>query len=131
MLSKLSLFLCVVFAIVLVGCSKSETNTNGSATSSNSNKPATATTPASTTASTAGEKIGVPECDEFIAAYDACVSSKVPEVARAQYKASIEQWSTSWKKLAENPATKATLAQACKQSAEQARTSLKAYNCTF
>jgi hypothetical protein len=131
MLSKLSLFLCVVFAIVLVGCSKSETNTNGSATSSNSNKPATATTPASTTASTAGEKIGVPECDEFIAAYDACVSSKVPEVARAQYKTAIAQWRASWKKLADNPSTKPTLAAACKQSAEQARTSMKTYGCTF
>jgi hypothetical protein len=131
MLSKLSLFLCVVFAIVLVGCSKSETNTNGSATSSNSNKPATATTPASTTASTAGEKIGVPECDEFIAAYDACVSSKVPEVARAQYKTAVDQWRASWKKLAGNPATKGTLAAACKQSAETARTSMKSYGCTF
>src|SRR6185436_5284054 len=131
MLSKLSLFLCVVFAIVLVGCSKSETNTNGSATSSNSNKPATATTPASTTASTAGEKIGVPECDEFIAAYDACVSSKVPEAARAQYKTAIEQWRSSWSKLAANPNTKATLAAACKQSAESARASMKSYGCTF
>ena len=131
MLSKLSLFLCVVFAIVLVGCSKSETNTNGGATTGNSNKAATATTPASTTASTAGEKIGVPECDEFIAAYDACVSSKVPEVARAQYKTAIAQWRASWKKLADNPQTKPTLAAACKQSADQARTSMKTYGCTF
>ena len=76
-------------------------------------------------------KIGVPECDEFIANYDACVSSKVPEVARAQYKTAIEQWRTSWKKLAENPQTKSTLAAACKQSAEQARASMKTYNCTF
>src|SRR5438093_11612609 len=105
MISKLSILLCMVFAIVLVGCSKSETNTNGNTTTGNSNKAATTTTPASTTASTAGEKIGVPECDEFIAAYDACVSSKVPEVARAQYKTAIAQWRASWKKLAENPQT--------------------------
>ena len=56
MISKLSLLLCAVFAIVLVGCSKSDTNTNGSATTGNSNKAAaSSTTPASTTASTAGE----------------------------------------------------------------------------
>jgi hypothetical protein len=128
MLTRLSLFLCVVCALVLVGCAKTETNTNG-----NANTAATkTTTPASTTATTASaDKIGVPECDEFIANYDACVSSKVPEVARAQYKASIEQWRTSWKKLAENPQTKSTLAAACKQSAEQTRASMKAYNCTF
>ena len=128
MLTKITLFLCVVCAIFLVGCAKTETNTNGSA-----NTAATkTTTPASTTATTASaDKIGVPECDEFIANYDACISSKVPEVARAQYKTAIEQWRTSWKKLAENPQTKSTLAAACKQSAEQARTSMKIYNCTF
>ena len=128
MLTKLALFLCMVCAIVLVGCAKSETNSNGAATG-NANKAPAATTPASTTAS--ADKIGVPECDEFIAAYDACVSSKVPEAARAQFKTSIEQWRASWKKLAENPQTKGTLAAACKQSAEQARASMKAYNCTF
>ena len=128
MLTKLSLFLCVVCALVMVGCAKTETNTNA-----NANTAATkTTTPASTTATTASaDKIGVPECDEFIANYDACVSSKVPEVARAQYKTAIEQWRTSWKKLAENPQTKSTLAAACKQSAEQARASMKTYNCTF
>ena len=128
MLTKITLFLCVVCAIFLVGCAKTETNTN-----SNANTAATkTTTPASTTATTASaDKIGVPECDEFIANYDACISSKVPEVARAQYKTAIEQWRTSWKKLAENPQTKSTLAAACKQSAEQARASMKTYNCTF
>ena len=128
MLTKLSLFLCVVCAIVLVGCAKTETNTNG-----NANTAATkTTTPASTTATTASaDKIGVPECDEFIANYEACVTGKVPEVARAQYKTAIEQWRTSWKKLAANPQTKGTLAAACKQSAEQARASMKSFNCTF
>ena len=122
--------LCVAIGLLLVACGKTEVavNQNGSAS------PATKTSPASTpatAASTSGEKIGVPECDSFIAAYDACVSGKVPEAARAQYKTSIEQWRTSWRKLAANPNTKATLAQVCKQSAEQARASMKSYNCTF
>jgi len=128
MLTKLSLFLCVICAIVLVGCAKSETNANG-----NANKAATTTTtPASTTSTTASaNKIGVPECDEYIAAYDACVSGKVPEVARAQYKTALDQLRTSWKKLADNPQTKPSLAVACKQATEQARTAMKTYNCTF
>ena len=128
MLTKLSLLLCVVCVIVLVGCTKTETNTNG-----NANTAATkTTTPASTTATTASaDKIGVPECDEFIANYEACVTGKVPEVARAQYKTAIEQWRTSWKKLADNPQTKPSLAMACKQATEQARTAMKTYNCTF
>ena len=132
MLIRSSLLLCVACAILLVGCAKSENNANqNAATTANTNRPA-ATAPATTAPATAAaDKIGVPECDDFIAAYDACVSSKVPETARAQYKASIEQWRTSWKKLAENPNTRATLVSVCKQSAEQARTSMKTYNCTF
>ena len=129
MLTKISLLLGVVCIIVLIGCSKTE-NTNSNATTANANKAATTTAPPATTAA-AGEKIGVPECDEFIAAYDACVSSKVPESARAQYKTAIAQWRSSWSKLAANPNTKATLAAACKQSAESARASMKSYGCTF
>ena len=127
MLTKLTLFLCVVCAIVLVGCSKSDTNTNANATTGNANKAASSHTPA--TAS--GEKIGVPECDAFIASYEACVTDKVPASAQAQFKSGLAQWRSSWKKLADNPQTKATLVGVCKQQVEAARTSMKAYGCTF
>ena len=78
-----------------------------------------------------GEKIGVPECDDFIAKYDACVSSKVPEAARAQYKNALAQWRESWRGLAQNPQTKATLVSVCKQAAEQQAAALKSYGCGF
>ena len=130
MLIKISL--CAICTIVLIGCAKTQPANNSSSTTGNSNKATTAAaSPAKATTAAAGEKIGVPECDEFIAAYDACVSSKVPETARAQYKTAIEQWRSSWSKLAANPNTKATLAAACKQSAESARASMKSYGCTF
>src|SRR5437773_272145 len=94
---------------------------------SNSNKP---TSTPETTMTNGGEKIGVPECDEFIAKYDACVSKKVPEAARAQYRNVLEQWRESWRKLAANPQGRATLASACKQAAQQAA-ALKTYGCAF
>jgi hypothetical protein len=129
MLTRVSLFLCVVCAIVLVGCAKSEPNANGGA--ANANKATTATSPAATTSTTASaDKIGVPECDEYIAAYDACLA-KIPEVGRAQYKTSIDTLRASWKKLADNPQTRPSLVMACKQAAEQAKTAMKTYNCTF
>ena len=78
-----------------------------------------------------GEKIGVPECDDFIAKYEACVSSKVPEAARAQFRKALRQWRESWRKLAANPQGRATLASACKQAAEQQAAALKAYGCAF
>src|SRR5712671_186242 len=123
MKNKTLLLLCVSIGLLLVACGKTEVTVNNNTSASPGTKASPASTPA-TMASTVGEKIGVPECDEFIAAYDACVSSKVPEVARAQYKTAIEQWRASWKKLADNPQTKPTLAAACKQSADQARASM-------
>jgi hypothetical protein len=129
MLQKISLLLCVLCTLVLVGCAKSEPPTNGASPSTASaNRATSSTAPAS---SSAGEKIGVPECDEFLSAYEACVSGKVPEAARAQYKSGIEQWRSSWRKLAGDPNTRASLAAACKQSAEAARASMKTYGCTF
>ena len=129
MLTRIFFVFCVLCAFLLIGCSKTETNDNGNMTAGNSNK-ATTSTPAAKTAA-ASEKIGVPECDDFIAKYEACVSDKVPEASRAQFNTSITEWRKSWKQLAANPATKGTLTAACKQAAESARSSMKSYNCSF
>ena len=132
MLKRTLLIFAVLCAAILAGCSKTETTENSNTMAGNSNKPkTTATTATTTTTASSGEKIGVPECDDFIAKYDACVSSKVPEAQRAQYKSTIDQWRSSWKKLAENPATKGTLAAACKQAAAQQETALKSYGCKW
>jgi hypothetical protein len=130
MLSKTLLIFVVLCTAILIGCSKTDSNENSN-TAGNSNKGTTTSTPATTAPVAAGDKIGVPECDDFIAKYDACVSSKVPEAARAQYKSAVEQWRASWKKLAENPATKGTLAAACKSAAEQQAAALKSYGCAW
>lgn len=126
MIKRIALPMCLVFAFLLMACATTETTTNNAAPSTATSTP----TPAAVTP-VSGDKIGVAECDDFIAAYDACVTGKVPEAARAQYTAAIEQWRTSWKKLAENPQTRSSLAAACRQSAEQARVQMKSFNCTF
>ncbi len=125
MLRNLFLVICVLCAAILIGCSKTE-NGNSNMATNNSNKGTTTTT---TTSS--GEKIGIAECDDFIAKYEACVTGKVPEAARASYQTALKQWRESWKKLAENPQTKGTLAAACKQAREQQETALKSYGCTW
>jgi hypothetical protein len=129
MLRKTLLILAVLCAAILVGCSKTDTMENNNTAAGNSNKTTTTTT--TTTTASSGEKIGIPECDDFIAKYDACVSSKVPEAQQAQLKSAVDQWRSSWKKLASNPATKGTLAAACKQAAEQQEAALKSYGCTW
>jgi hypothetical protein len=138
MLKRVLPILCVTATAVLIGCGGGAGNTN-TATNTNANRAATnAASPANTAASNGaaattapGEKIGVAECDDFLAKYEACVSGKVPAQARAQFESGMKQWRESWRKLAANPQTKTTLAGVCKTSLEQTRTSMKAYGCEF
>ena len=78
MLNRSLLFLCVLCAFLLIGCSKTEMTNNSNSMAGNSNRAMTST-PATSTASSSAGKVGVPECDDYIAKYDACVSGKVPE----------------------------------------------------
>src|ERR1043165_3200767 len=122
--------LAAAFAVLLVACSKTENTSNRNSNSATTAQKSTGTSATSTTAS-AGDKIGVPECDDFIAKYESFVSGKVPEMARAQYQSAVKQWKESWKKLAENPQTKGSLASACKQAREQQEAALKSFGCSF
>ena len=138
MLKTLACALGVAYVLLLAACGESTTTNNANTTNANNANRAANTSTASTntatttnTSAASGDKIGVAECDDFITKYDACVTGKVPEAARAQYKASIDQWRSSWRTLASNPQTKETLTQACKTAAEQARTSMKSFGCDF
>ena len=129
MSKSLLLMLCILTGLLVLACSKTEeTNRNAA--------PATTSTPATTTnrndnTPTTAEKVGVAECDNFITAYENCVSSKVPEASRAQLRAAVTTWRTEWKKLADNPQTRGTLAAACKTQHDATRTQMKAYGCTL
>jgi hypothetical protein len=116
----------ILCAAILVGCGKTETSSTG-----NSNSTGTTGGGGSSTTASTGDKIGIPECDDFLAKYEACVSGKVPEQARAAYQTSLKQWKDSWKQLAANPQTKGSLAAACKQARESQETALKSYGCTW
>ena len=125
MTKRMVLPLCAVFVFLLAACAQTETTTSPTA------PPTTTSTATPAAAVPTGDKIGIAECDDFLTAYDACVTGKVPEAARAQYTAGIEQTRASWKKLAENPQTRSSLAAACKQYAEQTRAQMKSFDCTF
>lgn len=78
-----------------------------------------------------GDKIGVPECDEYIEKYEACINTKVPEAQREAFKPSFEAIRKGWKESASNPQTKATLAGGCKQAIETAKQSMSAFSCAW
>jgi hypothetical protein len=124
------LALCLVTGMLMIACGGAADNT--ATTNSATTNKATANTAANTsTASTSGDKIGVAECDDFIAKYEACVTGKVPAAGQAALKSSLDAWRKSWKDLAANPQTKGTLAAACKTSLDQAKASMSAYGCSW
>ena len=131
-MSKSFLLLCLVLcALVLISCAKSESTTNREAAPAASPKTSPAATTATTGTSTAAEKIGVPECDAYIAAYEACIRDKVPAAGRATYESTFATLRKQWHDAAANPQTKAGLAAGCKAATDAARTAMKSYNCNF
>src|SRR5947207_14280993 len=74
MLTRTLLILCALFAMLLIGCSKTETMTNDNAASSfkASKRPATTTI-------FADQKFGKQEGKHIVDKYDDVVSSKEPE----------------------------------------------------
>ena len=128
MLRRLLPVLFVLSSLLMFACAKQgvpPTNDAGPTAA----KPAATQSAMSTPANT--DKIGVPECDDYLAKVEACVSHKVPEAQRAQFRLNIETTRKGWQKAASTPQGKATLAATCKQATEQARTAYKSFNCTF
>jgi hypothetical protein len=134
MSKSLLLMFCIVTGLLVLACGAppADTNRNGNS-NGNATVPAgtPASTPAANTSTSTGDQVGIAECDNFITAYETCVSSKVPEAARAQLRTAVTTWRTEWKKLADNPQTRGTLAAACKTQREATMTQMKSYGCTF
>lgn len=136
-LFMLTALCCGVF--FLTNCSSTPTTNSNTAVVVNKspdapkNTATTTTTNTTTTTSTTetADKVGVPECDEYITKWEACVNSKVPEAQRATYKSSFETLRKSWKDAAANPQGKAGLAMGCKQALDTAKQTFSAYSCSW
>jgi hypothetical protein len=105
----------------------------GQATPPPDTRPA-ASAPATTTTlapAASGAEFGVPECDNYINKYLACVDSKVPEAARAMMREQLEQTRQHWRDAASNAEGRSALAVGCKAAADGARTAMASYGCTF
>jgi len=127
-------------AIGMIGCSKTASNTEpakGNSSVEKTTNEKTDTKPTSPTSgdapdiAAAGDKIGVAECDDYIEKYEACLTKNVPEQSRAIMKSSFDQTRKTWKDLAANPQTKASLGSVCKQSKEAVKQAMSAYHCEW
>lgn len=93
--------------------------------------PPAAAPAAQPAAAPAATVTGIAECDEFLAAYEQCLSDKMPAEARAQMQVGFDQWKKSWADMAANEATKASLPMVCQQSRDASKPALQAYGCSL
>jgi hypothetical protein len=104
------------------GGSTTTTTNNGSTTTTTTNsKPADS--PKTETAKT--DSVGVPECDEYIKKYEACllkIAQKAPQV-EPDLKKAFQAQRDGFKQAASNPSSKAMLPNQCKQLIETAKQS--------
>lgn len=106
----------LLLSAVFAGCSKS---------SSDAADTAAAVSP------TAAAITGVADCDNFLHAYEHCLTDKIPAAASAQMKLGMDQWKSAWKSMAENSATRDALPQICAQTRAASAPALQAYGCTL
>lgn len=121
------LALCLLAGLLLIACGggASDNAANSSNAAANGNKAAN-----TSTAGTSGEKIGVPECDEYIAKVEACLA-KIPAAGQPAVKTSLDTMRKSWRDAAATPQGKAGLAVGCKQALETAKTTYNSYGCSW
>jgi hypothetical protein len=98
-----------------------QVTTNRAVSDSNADAPRAATT----------EKIGVPECDDYMDKYEACIKSKIPEKSLATFTEAFAATRKGWLDAAATPQGRVGLAQACKEAHKQARISLRSYGCSW
>jgi len=128
-LFTMTALLCGIF--FLANCGGGATNTTTTTKPADAPKNDAPKTDAPKTETTSGDSVGVPECDEYIKKYEACVNSKVPEAQRAAFKSSFDTLRKSWKDAAANPQTKAGLTTGCKQALDQAKQTFSSYSCEW
>ncbi len=127
--------------IGLTGCRNGTNpiNANDSGIAPNTNNTSNTTTPAETTKTPADttktettasrDKIGIPECDEYLEKYDSCLL-KLPEVERNAVKNALELYRKAWKETATTK-DRSGLARDCKEILEITKQTTRIYGCTW
>jgi hypothetical protein len=93
--------------------------------------PAGAAVTATNTTTSSVASLGIPECDEYLNKYMACVETKVPAETRTMMKQQLDATRDAWQKAATTPEAKAGLATSCTQALASVKQAMASYNCTW
>jgi len=118
----------VTFSLAASACNKTEQEQPSSETA----EPAGKMDQEKANLKPSDDKVGVPECDEYITKYTACINDKMPEAAREQTRQAMQQTVDAWKQTAAQGAeVKAALAAGCKSALDAAKTATQAWGCSW
>lgn len=123
-MSRRSFFLALTAAFAVTAC-------GGGGSQQAAAPPAPTSTATPAPAPTGVSEFGVPECDDYLNKYVACIDSKVPEAMRVVIRQSLDETKAQWKQVASTPEGKTGLAAACKAASEATKSAMSAYGCTF
>jgi hypothetical protein len=74
--------------------------------------------------------VGVPECDDYLKKYEACLDLNVPAEVRGAFRKSLEQTRNSWRAASSTPEGAKNLGLVCKQIRESRKRELVPYGCS-
>ena len=77
------------------------------------------------------EEIGVPECDQYVKNYEACLTDKVPESRREELRQTLNEQRNRWRDAVTGGADQKQVAEQCKSAAAAAMRNLGDYGCSF
>jgi predicted metalloprotease with PDZ domain len=82
-------------------------------------------------APTTHDRVGIPECDEYLEKFEKCMTAKFPASIRPSVAQYVNGAVNNWQKATETPAWRADLARACKTATDRARVLLASSGCDF
>jgi hypothetical protein len=74
---------------------------------------------------------GIPACDAFYKAYEACIATKIPEAQRATFRQALDSGKASIKQASTNAAARPQLEQSCTMQKQQMSQAMASYNCKW
>jgi hypothetical protein len=78
----------------------------------------------------AEEEIGIPECDDYIRKYEACLD-KVPDADQMRFRTMLDTQRTQWRAAAKEAVSRDTAVDQCRSAMATAKQSMGTYGCEF
>jgi hypothetical protein len=77
------------------------------------------------------ERVGVPECDDYLRNYIRCIEATMPEASRKPMRDAMTEAAKAWRDVAANPGTSAALAEGCRAATDAAKSAFSTMGCTW